>query len=208
MTPTTTIKVRNYPIRIFLDLTPDEKVKVLSAHFNMYFNVPSDTPVHGVSTTSGKSVYNLRKTPDGSYFGYVHPPRKNLTPKLRHWNKDGSSQNGNSDMDLIVRAAAMDLTVLDSPKPVALWFEPVRESPARSEAAPEHYAGKVTPWDLQQCMKSSGHAFVDARRTDAIEYAFRIKEDMREDLLKAIHCLKAAVQFLDANTSSTETTKP
>jgi hypothetical protein len=64
---------------------------------------------------------------------------------------------------------------------------------------PSHYAGVVTPWDLQRCMASSGSAFVDARRTDAIEYAFRIKEDLLGDLKKARHCLEAAIEFLESS---------
>ena len=64
---------------------------------------------------------------------------------------------------------------------------------------PAHYAGSVTPWDLERCMVSSGDAFVDARRTDAIEYAFRIKEDLAADLRKAIHCLQAAVEKFEQN---------
>lgn len=62
---------------------------------------------------------------------------------------------------------------------------------------PPHYAGNVTPWDLQKCMKSSGNAFVDNRRGDAIEYAFRIKDDLLADLIKARHCLDEAISFLE-----------
>lgn len=67
---------------------------------------------------------------------------------------------------------------------------------------PAHYAGDVTPWDLQRCMKSSGNAFVDARRADAMEYAFRIKDDLLGDLIKARHCLDEAIKVLSANESS------
>ena len=63
---------------------------------------------------------------------------------------------------------------------------------------PSHYDKKVTPWDLEQCMESSGDAFVDARRTDAIEYAFRMKDDLIGDLKKARHCLDAAIVFLES----------
>lgn len=62
---------------------------------------------------------------------------------------------------------------------------------------PSHYDKPVTPWDLERHMDTSGHAFVDARRTDAIEYAFRIKDDPLEDLRKARHCLDAAIEFLE-----------
>lgn len=80
---------------------------------------------------------------------------------------------------------------------VCLW-EPLR-LPQHSEefqGVPAHYAGEVTPWDLEKCMKSSGNAFVDARRTDAIEYAFRIKDDLRGDLIKARHYLDEAIKVL------------
>lgn len=64
---------------------------------------------------------------------------------------------------------------------------------------PDHYAGEVTPWDLERCMKSTGNAFVDSRRSDAIEYAFRIKDDPVEDLRKAAHCLIEAANELEGN---------
>jgi len=47
-------------------------------------------------------------------------------------------------------------------------------------------------------MKSSGNAFVDGRRCDAITYAFRVKQNMAEDLRKAAHCLMEAVAVLEA----------
>lgn len=62
---------------------------------------------------------------------------------------------------------------------------------------PAHYAKPVTPWMLQQHMESSGSAFIDARRTDAIEYCFRNKGDMREDLEKARACITAAIDEAD-----------
>lgn len=65
---------------------------------------------------------------------------------------------------------------------------------------PFHYDKPVQPWDLELCMESSGLLFVDARRTDAIEYAFRLKggrKQLRDDLRKAIHCLEAAVRELE-----------
>lgn len=66
------------------------------------------------------------------------------------------------------------------------------------EAGGAHYGqGKTTtPWDLQQHMKSSGNAFVDARRADAIKYSFRLKGDkakLLDDLKKARHCLDVAI---------------
>lgn len=69
-----------------------------------------------------------------------------------------------------------------------------------SQIVPPHYDKKVQPWDLERVMESSGNAFVDARRTDAIEYCFRMKGDLLGDLLKARHCLDAAIDILSANT--------
>jgi hypothetical protein len=64
---------------------------------------------------------------------------------------------------------------------------------------PEHYDKPVTPWDLELYMETSGNLFVDARRTDIIEYVFRIKEDPIEDLKKARHCIDVAIQQLEAS---------
>ena len=61
---------------------------------------------------------------------------------------------------------------------------------------PPHYTGPVTPWDLEKRMQSSGSAFVDSRRTDAIEYCFRLKGDLIGDLRKARHCLDEAIKVL------------
>ncbi|CAN5546214.1 hypothetical protein BH09VER1_BH09VER1_24650 [soil metagenome] len=66
---------------------------------------------------------------------------------------------------------------------------------------PSHYDKAVSPWDLERCMESSGNAFVDARRTDAIEYAFRNKGNLLEDLQKARHCLDAAITELSGKSS-------
>lgn len=70
----------------------------------------------------------------------------------------------------------------------------------KTRSVPSHYDKAIQPWDLQRCMESSGNLFVDARRTDVIEYAFRMKGDrkqLRDDLLKAIDCLKASVEELE-----------
>lgn len=64
----------------------------------------------------------------------------------------------------------------------------------------DHYKGKIDPWELQRVMKTSGNAFVDARRADALKYAWRMKGDTQkllEDLRKAIHCLQAAIKELE-----------
>lgn len=72
---------------------------------------------------------------------------------------------------------------------------------------PVHYQSHtgITPWDLQRGMKSSGNAFVDGRRCDAIKYAFRVKQNMAEDLRKAAHCLMEAVAELDWEQKKPET---
>jgi len=64
---------------------------------------------------------------------------------------------------------------------------------------PPHYSGLVTPWDLEKCMQSSGSVFIDSRRTDAIEYCFRMKGDLLGDLIKARHCLDEAIKVLEAS---------
>lgn len=64
-------------------------------------------------------------------------------------------------------------------------------------STPTHYDKPVTPWDLQRHMETSGSAFIDARRTDVIEYAFRMKGDLLGDLKKARHCLDAAIEHLE-----------
>lgn len=62
---------------------------------------------------------------------------------------------------------------------------------------PAHYDKPVTPWDLERHMESSGSAFVDSRRTDAIEYIFRIKDNnLLGDLIKARHCIDEAIKEL------------
>lgn len=62
---------------------------------------------------------------------------------------------------------------------------------------PKHYKTKVSPWDLQKEMESSGNAFVDARRADAIKYVFRNKNDLLDDLKKAAHCIDEAIKCLE-----------
>lgn len=62
---------------------------------------------------------------------------------------------------------------------------------------PKHYNKPIQPWDLERHMESSGNAFVDARRTDAIEYCFRMKGDLLGDLKKARHCLEVAIEELE-----------
>lgn len=71
------------------------------------------------------------------------------------------------------------------------------------EAGGSHY-GSLQPWDLQRHMESSGDAFVDGRRCDALKYAFRMKgkgdarlPKLLDDLKKARHCLDAAIAQLE-----------
>lgn len=68
---------------------------------------------------------------------------------------------------------------------------------------PKHYRAEVSPWDLQKYMFSSGNAFVDGRRCDAIKYIFRNKESLLEDLKKAKHCLEAAIERLETEPNYT-----
>lgn len=65
------------------------------------------------------------------------------------------------------------------------------------DLTPAHYAKAVTPWDLEKVMQSSGNCFVDSRRTDAIEYCFRMKGDLLADLKKARHCLDEAIRVME-----------
>jgi hypothetical protein len=67
-----------------------------------------------------------------------------------------------------------------------------------STQPPKHYDKPVTPWDLEKHMESSGNAFVDSRRSDAIEYVFRIKDDLLADLKKARHCIDEAILVLES----------
>ena len=53
-------------------------------------------------------------------------------------------------------------------------------------------------------MHSSGDAFVDARRCDAIKYIFRNKQNLLEDLKKARHCIEAAISKLESSSSQKE----
>jgi hypothetical protein len=82
------------------------------------------------------------------------------------------------------------------------WEREALDKFTELEITPSHYNKPIQPWDLEKHMESSGSVFVDARRTDAIEYAFRIKgskEDQLNDLRKAIHCLQEAIKVLESN---------
>lgn len=63
---------------------------------------------------------------------------------------------------------------------------------------------RVTPWDLQAALESTGDVFVDGRRCDVIKYASRLKgvgkqriPKLISDLRKARHCLDAAIARLE-----------
>lgn len=77
------------------------------------------------------------------------------------------------------------------------------QDPKPQEIGGDHYQQGVStsPWDLQLSMKSSGSAYVDARRADAIKYAFRMKGDLKklaEDLRKAADCALAGAKEIEA----------
>lgn len=82
----------------------------------------------------------------------------------------------------------------------------VPEGTKPQEVGGDHYQQglQVTPWELQRTMKSSGNAFVDSRRSDAIKYGWRMKGDnarLLEDLKKARHCLGEAIGELEKELS-------
>ena len=75
----------------------------------------------------------------------------------------------------------------------------------KKQVAGDHYQAETSPWDLQKSMKSSGNAFVDSRRSDAIRYAWRMKGDKKkllEDLKKALHCLESGIEALEEDISA------
>lgn len=62
------------------------------------------------------------------------------------------------------------------------------------------YGNGLQPWDLQKDMLTWGSVFVDARRTDAIEYLFRVKGDRSkqlEDAKKALHNVQVIIEELE-----------
>ena len=72
------------------------------------------------------------------------------------------------------------------------------------EAGGAHYGNGVQPWALQESMETSGDAFVDGRRCDAIKYVHRMKgkgamklAKLLDDLRKARHCIDAAIKRLE-----------
>jgi hypothetical protein len=195
----------------FNTMSDSEKSDALFEHYNNLGDHDKSKPCPNLYTCSGKQIYGLEFCGmTGLWTGYVAPPTA-PNRKLRLWHPNGDHFHGNDNMNL-------DLNLKQcGPKPVPedkQWqdcttqekvdvlmgvVETVAASPAPAVSkTPAHYAGAVTPWDLQKCMQSSGDAFVDARRTDAIEYAFRLKDNLEEDLGKAIHCLQAALERLNA----------
>lgn len=70
---------------------------------------------------------------------------------------------------------------------------------------------RVSPWDLQAEMKTSGIAFVDARRADVLKYTFRLKDGLftlLQDLKKARHCLDAGIEVLERQLIPRDTCAP
>lgn len=68
-----------------------------------------------------------------------------------------------------------------------------------SEAGGKHYGAGLQPWDLQRDMRSWGSVFIDARRTDAMEYLFRKKGDrdkQLDDAKKALHNVQVIIEEL------------
>lgn len=71
------------------------------------------------------------------------------------------------------------------------------EKASTQQVGGTHYLKPVQPWDLMKVMESSGSAFVDTCRCNAIKYVFRKKIDMLEDLKKARHYLDEAIKTLE-----------
>jgi len=69
-----------------------------------------------------------------------------------------------------------------------------------NEAGGKHYGNGCTPWHLQRDMQSWGSVFIDARRTDVIEYLFRKKGDKSkqlDDARKALHNCEEIIKELE-----------
>lgn len=69
-----------------------------------------------------------------------------------------------------------------------------------SEAGGAHYGAGLQPWDLQRHTPSWGNVFIDARRTDVIEYLFRRKGDRAkqlDDAKKALHNVQEIIKDLE-----------
>jgi hypothetical protein len=61
---------------------------------------------------------------------------------------------------------------------------------------PAHYDKPVQPWDLIEGMESSGKVLVDHLRAASIEWTFRNKADLKEDLQKSVSALLKAISLL------------
>ena len=69
-----------------------------------------------------------------------------------------------------------------------------------TEAGGAHYGKGLQPWDLQRHMPTWGNVFIDARRTDVIEYLFRKKGDKSkqlDDAKKALHNVQEIIKDLE-----------
>ena len=78
--------------------------------------------------------------------------------------------------------------------------------PVPDQTGGNHYGTGLQPWDLQIHMQPSCDVFIDARRTDVLEYVFRIKQEPRDetvwaaikrDAIKAKHNLEAIIARCD-----------
>ena len=61
---------------------------------------------------------------------------------------------------------------------------------------PAHYDKPVDPWALIEHMKSSGSAFIDFLRGEAIKHIWRDKGDLKENLQKAAAEINKAISLL------------
>jgi hypothetical protein len=61
---------------------------------------------------------------------------------------------------------------------------------------PAHYDKPVDPWALIEHMESSGSAFVDFLRGEAIKHIWRDKGDLKENLQKAAAEINKAISLL------------
>ena len=83
-------------------------------------------------------------------------------------------------------------------------------NPEHNEAGGAHYGKGLQPWDLQRHMPSWDNVFIDARRTDVMEYLFRRKggpEKWLDDAKKALHNCQVIIEELEKQYESPSTTQ-
>lgn len=117
---------------------------------------------------------------------------------------DASFQSLSNDGFERIMREALTRAASEDPRPCTESPEAPKPEPAKTpqEIGGTHYQEgvKVSPWSLQREMVSSGDAFVDARRADAIKYAFRVKGNhakLLEDLRKAADSARAGAEHLE-----------